>query len=165
MKNIFEAMAVACAMLAAVLTATPAYAQEAGESQQAVECQSGSLCGIPLATVIVAIDLGGATAGEGLVYAFADGPAAQTEAWVEKTSDLDLSVEIAGGACQSICGSGKYDALANETILTYGFAKSTGTNEAFAGVANASQGAVSLMGIARTGAAPAASTPPAHPAD
>lgn len=149
LKTGLLALAVSAASIAA---AAPASAQTAEPTATTTstptECTSGSLCGIPVATRIIAIDLGATTYGEGLVQSLAAGDVMETEAWVDKTSGIDLESNL------NTCG----DCVANasvgnawEKILTGGYAAATGTGEASAGVANASVGAVSLLARIQTG--------------
>lgn len=154
LKNLSLAMSAIALSMAA-----PALAQEATTTTTPTPstCVGGNLCG-GWGTLIGA-DIAGATFGEGLAGAMAEGEHTETGAMAEKTGTLNLRATISGESdgCDNACGdfAASLFGEGTENVRAAGYGIATGTTQAQAGVVNATQGGVSLLGRVTFGNMPA----------
>lgn len=108
---------------------------------------------------IIGADIAGATFGEGLAGAIAEGGTTETGAMAEKTGTLNLRATIAGetDGCPQGCGdfAASLFGEGTENVRAAGYGIATGTDRASAGVVNSTQGGVSLLGRVMFGNMPA----------
>ncbi len=151
-----SALIASFAMFGSIALMPAASAQEASTYSNC----GGNQCSTPSlpATGTVSLELLGMNFGEGLAGAEADGDTVETFAGVLKTGSLNLDGGIYGSndGCEVDCGSfgAWFNGTANENVLSEAGALAHGTNSALAGVANASQAGIGLMGTISFGTTP-----------